>query len=118
MERLREETAEELARFRALTGEQLDRVRWAIPTELERARGIGAEELERIRGDIAAISNSLDAATHQIALLRTPGDAPRDLGARLDDILVTMNRNTDRLADALHRDVYELEQELLRRTGR
>jgi hypothetical protein len=126
LERIRETTAAELERFRTTAGEQLDRVRWSIPEQLERSRGVTVEELERIREDIGRISQTLHDAIGEVPAFSpvreeaTSGGLPPEpevieaMDRRLDEVLVAVNRNTDRLADAFARTLRELERELTR----
>jgi hypothetical protein len=121
LERVREVTASELERFREITGEQLERVRWAIPSELERARGVGIEELEAIRREIAALSRAIHGTGDVWGVKKSnpPGrDASveaEEISTRVEDLLRGMNRTADRLAEALHRGVTEIEREIARR---
>jgi hypothetical protein len=95
-----------MERFREATNEQLDRVRWAIPAELERTRGAGTEDVERIRDEVARIAATVHEAIGQIPTFREQ-DPERvdglDLARRIDEVLVAINRSTDRLADTIHR---------------
>jgi hypothetical protein len=122
LDRVRETTGEQLDRVRETTGEQLDRVRWSIPGELERSQGDSAKALDAIGREVAEISRTMHEAIVQMRAFRAalPADGPArgdgedgaegrpqvdpaELARRLDHVLVAINRNTDRLADAIHR---------------
>ena len=122
LERVREVTASELERFREVTGEQLERVRWAIPSELERARGVGLEELEAIRREITSLSRALHGTSDVWGVKSRPVGPDASLEAaeiskRIEELLRGMNRTADRLTDALHRGVSEIEREISARRG-
>jgi hypothetical protein len=108
-------TASELERFREITGEQLERVRWAIPSELERARGVGVETLESIRREVSALSRAIQGtsgdvwATKPSAMSGGATSEAAEIGKRIEELLLGMNRTADRLAEALHHGVYEVD---------
>jgi hypothetical protein len=118
LERVREVTASELERFREVTGEQLERVRWAIPSELERARGVGVETLESIRREVSALSRAIQGTSGDVWATTsrvTSGGAmseAAEIGKRIEELLLGMNRTADRLAEAHHG---EIERDIARR---
>jgi hypothetical protein len=120
LERVREVTATELEHFRQTAEEQLERVRWSIPSELERARGVGIEELEAIRRELTALSRALHGTSDVWGVKTKPlgRDASleaTEIGDRVEELLRGMNRTADRLSEALHRGVSEIEREISRR---
>jgi hypothetical protein len=112
------------AEMAALLEDAVMRIRAAIPEEMDKTRLLIAEAVERA----AAFPEPAAAAPEPQAVWAEPPAAPilepestepafdqAALEGKIAEVLVAMNRNTDRLADALHRGLFHLEQELGRR---
>jgi hypothetical protein len=96
--------------------------------QLERLEGLTGNELSHIREEIAGISESIRGALADMVpraeaqhIVLPEASAPTTahdsemLDRRFMELLVAMNANTDRLADALHRGLYALELQVARR---
>ena len=106
LERLRAEQREQLERIEGSTGDELSLIREEI-----------ARISESIRGALAGMVPRAEAQHIVLPEASTPTTAhdPEMLDRRFMELLVAMNANTDRLADALHRGLYALELQVARR---
>lgn len=137
IDRLRDTIPEEIDRLLASIPEEIDRLRSTIPEEIDRRLASIPEEIEKLRDTIPeAIERAAAAMPAPIVMPAAPAPTPTasseevpaeapaavlDEAAfdrKLTELLVAMNRNTDRLADTLHRGMFELEQEIIRRRPR
>lgn len=107
---------------------KLERLRAEQREQFERIEGSTGEELSHIRQEIAGISESIRGALADMvpraeaqhivlpeASAPTTAHDPEMLDRRFMELLVAMNANTDRLAEALHRGLYALELQVARR---
>ena len=106
LERLRAEQREQLERIEGSTGDEMSLIREEI-----------AGFSESIRGALADMVPRAEAQHIVLPEASTPTTAhdPEMLDRRFMELLVAMNANTDRLADALHRGLYALELQVARR---
>jgi hypothetical protein len=133
--RLSEQIVVQSAELATLLESAVMRIRTAIPEELDKLRAVIPEEMDKLRTEIPeAVERA--AAAMPAPIVMTPPAAPLPAEApagpvaevpafdekafdrKLTELLVAMNRNTDRLADTMHRGMFELEQEIIRRRPR
>jgi hypothetical protein len=120
MEKVRSSSEARLVAMEAHAAARLERLRAEQNDRLDRIEGSRGDELARIREEIAGISKSIRSAFAEFvppspaASPPTTAYDPEMLDQRFRELLIAMNANTDRLADALHRGLYALELQVTR----
>jgi hypothetical protein len=123
--RLSEQLVMQSAELATLLESAVMRIRTAIPEEMDKLRTEIPEAVERaaaaMPAPIVMTPPATVPSTEEMAAgakVETPAFDEQAFERKLTELLVAMNRNTDRLADTMHRGMFELEQEIIRRRPR